>query len=31
MSKVDANHQVYLKSGIYLDCEVSEIVEFEKE
>jgi hypothetical protein len=31
MNKVDANHQVYLKSGIYLDCEVSDIVEFEKE
>lgn len=31
MNKVDANHQVYLNSGIYLDCEVSDIVEFEKE
>lgn len=31
MNKVDANQQVYLKSGIYLDCEVSDIVEIEKE
>jgi hypothetical protein len=27
MDKVDANYQSYLKSGIYLDCEVSEIEE----
>lgn len=27
MNKVDANHQVHLKSSIYLDCEVSEIEE----
>lgn len=31
MNNVDANYQSYLKNGIYLDCEVSDIVEFEKE
>jgi hypothetical protein len=27
MNNVDANYQAYLKQGIYLDCEVSEIEE----